>query len=85
MSKYLKTPRPDLIIELLDVLVRKTENKYTKEIENIFSSLFSSNIYKTDFSNFIDKASKGKRITAYSAPIGFLNEKIVQFLKKNKF
>jgi hypothetical protein len=84
LSEYLKTPRPALIIALIDVLARKTENKYTKEIENLFSSLLSSNSYKTDFHNFIDKALKGKRITARSAPVGFLNEKTVQFLKDKK-
>jgi len=69
---------------LLDVLTQKAEDNCPEELENIISSFLSSNINKTSFHNFIDKALKGKRGMVCSSPVGFFNEKIMQFLKSKK-
>jgi len=84
LNEYLKTPRPVLIIALLDVLTQKSENKCSEEFENIISSFLSSNSYKTDFKNFIDKALKDSRGIACSSPVGFLDEKIMKFIETKK-
>jgi len=69
---------------LFDILIQKAEKKYPEEVENIANTFLSSNSNKTSFNNFIDKALKGKHGTACSSPVGFLNNKIMQFLKSKK-
>jgi hypothetical protein len=66
------------------VLAQKTDNKSPGELDNIISSFFSSDSNKADFNNFIDNVFKGKKGIPCSSPVGFFDEKFMQFLKTKK-
>jgi SPP1 gp7 family putative phage head morphogenesis protein len=69
---------------LLDVLAQKTENKSPGELDNLISSFLSGDSNKADFNNFIENVFKGKKGIPCSSPVGFFDEKIMQFLKTKK-
>jgi len=69
---------------LFYILIQKAEKEFPEKVENIANTFLLSNINKISFNNFLEKALKGNHVIECSSSVGFLNDKIMKFLKSKK-
>jgi hypothetical protein len=63
-------------------LVQKTQEKTPEQFDLIMSSIMKNEVNKTSFYGFVEDALERKQDRQHTAPAGFLDTKITNFLKK---
>jgi hypothetical protein len=71
-------------ITALESLVQKIREKTPAQFDSVMGSIMKSQVNKADFYSFIEDALKKKKDRQHTAAVGFLDTKVMDFLKNKK-
>jgi hypothetical protein len=74
--------KTDRRVTAYENLVQKTREKTPEQFDLIMSSIMKAEVNKTSFYGFVEDALERKQDRQHTAPVGFLDSKITNFLEK---